>query len=128
MDKIQKIVGKQVYIADNEMQHFILGFQSVSDIIHATAREKGWWDNDRCDAELIALMHSELSEALEALRHGNPADDKVPEYTGVEVEMADVIIRIMDAAQARGWRVAEALAAKVEVNKSRPRMHGGKRF
>lgn len=107
---------------------FIKSFNNIAQRVHATAREKGWWDSDRCDAELIALMHSELSEALEALRHGNPADDKVPEYTGVEVEMADVIIRIMDAAQARGWRVAEALAAKVEVNKTRPRMHGGKRF
>jgi hypothetical protein len=42
--------------------------------------------------------------------------------------MADVIIRIMDAAQARGWRVAEALVAKAEMNKSRPKMHGGKKF
>jgi len=80
------------------------------------------------DGEMIALMHSELSEALEALRHGNPPDDKVPEFSGVEAELADVIIRIFDLASQRGWRVAEALVAKMEMNKGRSVKHGGKLF
>lgn len=103
-------------------------FNAVAKQVYATAKEKGWWDKERNDGEAIALMHAELSEALEALRAGNPPDDKIPEFTGVEAELADVIVRIMDMAHARGWRVAEALVAKIEFNKSRERMHGGKKF
>ena len=105
---------------------FVTWFNSFAEYIHDWARRKGFWENghDRNDGEMIALMHSELSEALEAIRHGNPPDDKIPEFTGAEAELADCIIRIMDTAHARGWRVAEAIVAKMAYNEGRPYKHG----
>lgn len=108
--------------------YFIDTFHAIAQDVHKTAVEKGWWDTDRNDGEIIALMHSELSEALEGLRHGNPPSDKIPEFSSVEEELADAIVRIMDYSEARGHRVAEALIAKIHYNTGRERMHGGKKF
>jgi NTP pyrophosphatase (non-canonical NTP hydrolase) len=109
---------------------FTRGWISTAADVHQTAKEKGFWppdteDYDQVnDAEKLCLIHSEISEALEALRYRNPPDDKMPEFTGVEVELADAVIRIMDLAHARGWRVAQAIEAKMKFNASRTYKHG----
>lgn len=109
-------------------KEFISSFKDIATDIHVTAVIKGWWENERNDGEMIALMHSELSEALEAIRHGNPPDSHIPEFSGAEAEFADVIIRIMDTALARGWDVPGAIIAKMRYNAGRSYKHGGKAF
>ena len=127
-------------------QQFIEAFNALAAEAHNTSREKGWWDERDLLIKLgeahspemgefarnaiagmtISLEHSELSESLEGIRAGGCRDDKVPEFSMEEAECADVIIRIMDRAQSRGLRVAEALVAKMAMNKTREHKHGGK--
>lgn len=97
---------------------------------HRMAREHGWWDRDRGIPEQIALMHSELSEALEEFRRGalpnlitRGLDDK-PE--GFGIELADCVIRIMDTCEAFDIDLEHCLKIKMAFNETRPFQHGGK--
>jgi NTP pyrophosphatase (non-canonical NTP hydrolase) len=108
---------------------FIMSFNALAQRALETAKSKGWYDDgERNKAEQIALMHSELSEALEAARHGDPPDDKIPEFTGQEAELGDTIIRIMNYAAEHKLRVGEAIVAKMLFNTTRAHKHGGKLF
>lgn len=105
---------------------FAAHFDTLAKAVHLNAVNHGWWEGERNDGELIALIHSELSEALEGLRKGNPQDEHCPEFSSAEVELADAIIRIMDFSSARGWSVGSALVAKHRYNRGRSYRHGGK--
>lgn len=100
-------------------------FLHLGEACHAAAVSKGFWDAPRNKGELIALMHSELSEMLEGVRKPGP-DPHCPEYTSEEIELADVFIRAFDYAVGHDLRLARAIAAKLAFNASRERMHGKK--
>lgn len=97
--------------------------------LNANARAKGFWDADTEDNRIIfylkqlAMVHSEVSEVLEAIRK-EKGDDVVVE------ELADILIRVLDlyAGMATDGYTKHSLQkifqAKVEKNTLRPRMHG----
>lgn len=114
--------------AETDYSLFINAFNDMTTVVHDNAIKHGWWEEDRNDGEMIALMHSELSECLEGLRAGNPPSDKIPEFSCAEEELSDCIVRIMDTAKARGYNIGAAIVAKHLYNLKRSYKHGGKTF
>jgi len=119
-----KDVDKYETITHDLADAFIESFRAITEIVHGNAVSHGFWSMDRNFGEAIALIHSEASEALEAHRSGNPKDDKVPEFSEVEIELADIIIRIMDLAAGYGYNIAPALLHKTLYNIGREYKHG----
>lgn len=107
-----------------------MNLTELSKEIHKNAVDHGWWENDRGFGEIIALCHSELSEALEEYRNAKPqiyfVGDKGEKPEGIAVELADCIIRILDYCGKENIDIDEIIRIKHDFNKTRPYKHGGK--
>lgn len=90
--------------------------------IHDLAVSKGWWNNKRTVPELLCLVHSEISEALEAVR----LDIKPGDKGCLGEELADAVIRIFDMSVALGIDIIDEINKKHEQNTTRPFRHGNK--
>lgn len=104
-----------------------MSLDALADELNSVARSKGFWDDDvniHFILAKLALVHSEVSEVLEAVRK-RKGDEIIVE------EMADIIIRLLDlyaGMKREGWILPVSLDATIAdknaINQNRPRMHG----
>lgn len=115
--------------------------------VHENAVAHGFYETPPSFPEVVALIHSELSEALEEYRNGKPLiygccniEGAVCEYSetcdktgeasckpeGIAVELCDAVIRIFDTLDYYGVNIESVLEGKHAYNLTRPYKHGGK--
>jgi len=113
----------------------------LRDLCYGESFKAGWHTDlqtgellERNKGEMIALIHSEISEAMEGERKGL-MDDHLPNRPMVEVEMADAVIRIMDYCGRWNYDIGGAIIEKIHYNQNRAdhklenrQKDGGKKF
>lgn len=111
-------------MATNEYDHRnerVWAFYSLIEEVAEINKANGWFDKPRSFGEGIALIHSEVSELLEAHRNGDKANE-------IE-EFADIFIRLFDELYRQKWaghEIINALEKKLWKNRERGYRHGGK--
>lgn len=126
----------------------------LAEEVHANAKNKGFFDTEKNIGEMLCLIHSEVSEALEADRKNHYTNLKEdwyikglanPNYGAsfnsnesfknefkksvkntFEDELADVMIRVMDLAAFKGIDLESHIKAKMRYNAMRKHKHGKK--
>lgn len=106
----------------------------LASLCHRLAKANHWWDKERNVPEMLCLIHSEISEAMEGHRKGY-MDEHLPEFPSIAVELADALIRIFDLAGGLNLPLGQAFAEKLCYNQIREdhkietrRRPGGKEY
>lgn len=103
--------------------------------VEALNRSKGWYEDERSFGDEVALLHSEISEALDAYREHGFAEftdeskayaDGIGKPDDVGSELADTLIRLLDTARRHGIDLQAEYERKMRYNATRPYRHGGK--
>jgi len=130
-ERIKNIFGegflKQLYKNLVE-KPFVDVFYNIGKRAYDGCVKRGFLDSLDNDDKALLLIHSEISEAVEVLRHENPPSNHIPEFNGIEEELADIVIRVCNYAYAKKFRLGEAIVAKMNFNDTREYQHGGKTF
>ena len=110
-----------------------MNINQLRDEVHKNAVNHGFWEKEKDFGMIIALIHSELSEALEEYRNGHSPKEIYYDYRsgynkpeGIPIELADVIIRVLDYCGKENIDIENAINIKHQYNKSRPYKHNKK--
>jgi NTP pyrophosphatase (non-canonical NTP hydrolase) len=116
----------------------------LSQLIHQNAVSKGFYEGEKNIGEILCLIHSEVSEAMEADRKGRYFSISVEELEKTETEsdykqyfeskikgtfedeLADIIIRVLDLCAYKNINIQEQIIAKMAYNSTREYKHGKK--
>ena len=90
--------------------------KQYSKLCHKISKEKGFWDSPRNMGEMLMLIVTELSEAMEAHR--------LRDKENFNEEIADTFIRLFDLCGGLNIDIAKEIKKKMLHNKKRPYKHG----